>query len=186
MPAAIPYLASDPAKTARWAALLAPHRNRRLVGLVWAGAPRPADRQANAVDRRRSLPLSALAPLSGVPDVQFVSLQKGPAASQAPAPSGFDLLDLTAGLQDFTDTAALIANLDLVISVDTSVAHLAGALGRPVWLLSRFDGCWRWLLDRDDSPWYPSLRLFRQPQPGDWPSVIVAVRRALKDWVAGP
>ena len=84
---------------------------------------------------------------------------------------------------DLADTAALIAGLDLVIGVDTAVVHLAGALARPVWVLSRFDGCWRWLHDRDDSPWYPTLRLFRQPCPGDWDSVIAAVRAALGERV---
>jgi ADP-heptose:LPS heptosyltransferase len=87
--------------------------------------------------------------------------------------------DWTGDLHDFSDTAALIAGLDLVISVDTAVAHLAGALGKPVWLLNRYDTCWRWLLDRDDSPWYPTLRQFRQPAPGDWDAVIAAVSAAL-------
>jgi hypothetical protein len=90
------------------------------------------------------------------------------------------LHDFTADLHDFEDTAALIVNLDLVISIDTSVAHLAGALGKPVWLLNRFDTCWRWLLNRDDSPWYRTLRQFRQPGPGDWNSVIREVRDALR------
>ena len=90
------------------------------------------------------------------------------------------LHDFTADLHDFADTAALIDGLDLVISVDTAVAHLAGALGKPVWLLNRFDTCWRWLLARDDSPWYPALRQFRQPSPGDWHSVIGAARDALQ------
>ena len=95
------------------------------------------------------------------------------------------LHDFTADLHDFEDTAALIVNLDLVISVDTAVAHLAGALGKPVWLLNRFDTDWRWLLNRDDSPWYPTLRQFRQPHPGDWDSVICAARDALQLVVAG-
>ena len=95
------------------------------------------------------------------------------------------LHDFTADLHDFEDTAALIVNLDLVISVDTSVAHLAGALGKPVWLLNRFDTCWRWLLNRDDSPWYPTLRQFRQPRPGDWNSAVCAARDALQRLTAG-
>jgi len=95
------------------------------------------------------------------------------------------LHDFPAALHDFADTAALVANVDLVISVDTSVAHLAGALGKPVWLLNRFDTCWRWLLNRDDSPWYPQLRQFRQPSPGDWGSVIQAARDALQRLAAG-
>jgi hypothetical protein len=96
------------------------------------------------------------------------------------------LTDLTSELNDFADTAALIEALDLVISVDTSVAHLAGALGKPVWLLNRFDTCWRWLLEREDSPWYPSMRLFRQPAPGNWTNVIGAVRAALQQLAAAP
>jgi hypothetical protein len=107
--------------------------------------------------------------------IQFYSLQKdGPGASKE-----LGLIDLMDECRDFVDTAALICNLDLVISVDTSVAHLAGALGKPVWLLNRFDGCWRWLQDREDSPWYPTMRLFRQPSPSDWQSVILRVRREL-------
>jgi hypothetical protein len=127
-----------------------------------------------------------MAPLGEVSGVSLVSLQKGePAAPAADPPRGMALHDFTADLADFADTACLIAQLDLVISVDTAVAHLAGALGKPVWLLNRFDTCWRWLLDRDDSPWYPRLRQFRQPRPGDWDSVIGAVRNALRDLAAG-
>src|SRR5271170_327286 len=112
-------------------------------------------------------------------------LQKdGPAAQAADPAHGLMLHDFTADLRDFEDTAALIVNLDLVISVDTSVAHLAGALGKPVWLLNRFDTCWRWLLNRDDSPWYPTLRQFRQPRPGDWNSVVCTARDALQRLVA--
>jgi hypothetical protein len=183
IPATIPYLAAEPDAVEAWSRRLGPGRR---IGLVWAGAPRHADRAAFAVDRRRSLTLAALAPLGGLPETRFISLQKGPPAAQAKEPpAALDLFDPTDELHDFADTAALIANLDLVISVDTSVAHLVGALGRPVWLLSRFDGCWRWLLDRADSPWYPTMRLFRQPAPGDWDSVIMAARAALQDWVRG-
>jgi ADP-heptose:LPS heptosyltransferase len=121
-----------------------------------------------------------LAPLAAASGVQFISLQIGePAAEAREPPDGLRLVDWTAELGDFADTAALVAGLDLVISVDTSVAHLAGALGRPVWILSRFDGCWRWLEDRDDSPWYPTARLFRQPDPGAWDPVIASVAEAL-------
>jgi hypothetical protein len=95
------------------------------------------------------------------------------------AECGLTVIDLMAEVTDFADTAALVANLDLVISVDTSVAHLAGALGRPVWLLSRYDGCWRWLHGRDDSPWYPGMRIYRQERPGDWSGVIRRVRSDL-------
>ena len=186
IPAAIPYLSAEPAAVEAWAERLKGLGGGCRIGLVWAGAPRADDRRAFAVDRRRSLALAALAPLGGLAETCFISLQKGPPAAQAKTPpAGLALFDPTANLGDFADTAALIANLDLVISVDTSVAHLAGALGRPVWLLSRFDGCWRWLLDRADSPWYPTLRLFRQPTPGDWDSVVMAVRAALLDRLRG-
>ena len=127
-----------------------------------------------------------MAPLGKVSGVQFVSLQKGPPAAEAARPpQGMKLHDFTSDLHDFADTAALIDCLDLVISVDTSVVHLAGALGKPVWLLNRFDTDWRWLQNRDDSPWYPSLRQFRQPTPGDWQSVISRARDALQRLAAG-
>ena len=103
----------------------------------------------------------------------------------ADPPAGLALHDFTAALHDFADTAALVDGLDLVISVDTSVVHLAAALGKPVWLMNRFDTCWRWLLGRDDSPWYPQLRQFRQPAPGDWDSVIRQVRDSLQRLAAG-
>ena len=106
----------------------------------------------------------------------FVSLQLGPPARQI-ATAPFPLIDVADRLTDFADTAALIEALDLVITVDTAVAHLAGALGKPVWLLNRFDACWRWPGTRDDSPWYPTMRLFRQTAPGDWAGVIAARRR---------
>jgi len=105
-------------------------------------------------------------------------MQKGKPTEQLQS-AGFDILDFTSELDDFADTAALVANLDLVISVDTSVVHLAGALGKPVWLLSRFDGCWRWMLEREDSPWYPSLRVFRQEEPLAWGPLLERVAREL-------
>ena len=180
IPAATPYLSADPALAAYWQQRLVGLDGLR-IGLVWAGGrwlDRPA---AAAVDRRRSLDLEALAPLTQVSGVSFVSLQTdGPAAEAADPPHGMMLHDFTADLHDFEDTAALIVNLDLVISVDTAVAHLAGALGKPVWLLNRFDTDWRWLLNRDDSPWYPTLRQFRQPSPGDWDRAVCAARDALQ------
>ncbi|HEX3407385.1 MAG TPA: tetratricopeptide repeat protein [Caulobacteraceae bacterium] len=176
VPAATPYLAVDPTAAAGWASRLATLPGRR-VGLVWAGAARREHPANAAIDARRSLRLAQLAPLAAA-DVQFVSLQIGEPAAEA-APPGLGLVDWTAEIGDFADTAALVAGLDLVITVDTSVAHLAGALGRPVWILSRFDGCWRWLEDRDDSPWYPTARIFRQPAPGVWDAVIASVAAAL-------
>jgi tetratricopeptide (TPR) repeat protein len=179
IPAGAPYLTVDRDSSATFARRLADLPGRK-VGLVWAGASRRHSPMLAAIDARRSLRLDQLAPLAAVPGVQFVSLQIGePAAQAADPPAGLRLVDCTAGLSDFADTAALVANLDLVITVDTAVAHLAGALGRPVWILSRYDGCWRWLADRDDSPWYPTARLFRQAAPGAWRRAIAAVATAL-------
>jgi Flp pilus assembly protein TadD len=166
IPATVPYLHADAAEAAVWRARLGGPGLR--VGLAWAGNPRRHLRAVAAVDRRRSLPPELLAPLLAQPGPRFVSLQKdGP-----PALADAKVIDLMAEVHDFAATAALIENLDLVISVDTAVAHLAGALGRPVWLLDRFDSCWRWLGARRDSPWYPTLRRYRQPRWGDWASVV--------------
>ncbi len=179
IPAATPYLAADPAAAAAWARRLAALPGRK-VGLVWAGASRREHPAAAAIDARRSLRLAQLAPLAAAAGVQFVSLQVGePAGEAQDPPGGLQLVDWTGELADFADTAALVAGLDLVVTVDTAVAHLAGALGRPVWILSRYDGCWRWLEHRDDSPWYPTARLFRQPAPGDWATPIAELAAAL-------
>jgi Flp pilus assembly protein TadD len=173
IPRQVPYLHADPALAEVWKNRVA-LPDRRRVGLVWAG------RAAHKNDRRRSMTLKQLAPLAEMREAQFFSLQKGDAAAQAAAPpAGMELIDLTADLHDFADTAALIANLDLVITVDTSVAHLAGAMGRPVWVLLPFNPDWRWMLEREDSPWYPTLRLFRQKTPGDWAGVVERVREAV-------
>jgi tetratricopeptide (TPR) repeat protein len=149
------------------------------VGLVWAGSPRPDEARAHHADRRRSLALAAFAPLAGMPGLALYSLQHGTAAG-APPPPGLALIDLMAGVADFADTAALLAPLDLVIAVDTSVAHLAATMGKPVWLLSRFDACWRWLDARDDTPWYPTMRLYRQAEPGAWAPVLARLARDLR------
>lgn len=178
IPAPARYLAAAPGP---WSEALAPLRDNRLIGLVWAGSSRDSQPHAAAIDRRRSMPLAALSPLFDVPGQAFVSLQLGPPAAQAAwALPGRTLHDPTAVLADFADTAALIMALDLVISVDTSVAHLAAALGKPVWLLNRYDTCWRWGREGTDSVWYPSVRQFRQPAPGDWGSVSAAVAAALR------
>ncbi|HEY8873034.1 MAG TPA: glycosyltransferase family 9 protein, partial [Stellaceae bacterium] len=181
IPAATPYLAADPARTADWRRRLAGLDGLR-VGLVWAGGQHP-----NAtVNRHRSITLDTMAPLGDASGASFISLQKGEPATQTKnAPGGMALHDFTADLGDFDDTAALIEALDLVISVDTAIAHLTGALGKPIWLLNRFDTEWRWLVGRDDSPWYPHLRQFRQPAPGDWSNVIRAARDALRRLAAG-
>lgn len=148
------------------------------VGLVWAGNSREHDAQHAAIDARRSITLDLMAPLLATRGCRFFSLQKGAAAKELQK-SAQHMRDFSAEWSDFADTAALLANLDLVISVDTAAAHLAGAMGKPIWLLNRFDSCWRWLLDRDDSPWYSRLRQFRQPASGEWQPVIAAVAAAL-------
>jgi Flp pilus assembly protein TadD len=173
IPNVVPYLHADPAQVAAWRTRLAAMDDRGVrVGIVWAGNPREHMPSGSAVDRRRSIGPGPLAPLFDVPGVHFISLQKGGPA----APAAYRLTDFMAEMDDFADTAALVANLDLVISVDTSVAHLSAALGRPVWLLDRFDSDWRWLVGRADSPWYPTLLVFRQPGPGDWRDVVEAIR----------
>jgi tetratricopeptide (TPR) repeat protein len=150
----------------------------RRIGLVWAGQARPTAPGFLTLDRRRSAGLAAFAPLAQVPGVTFVSLQAGPPARQ-PAPPGLVLEDAMAEVTDFLDTAAIIATLDAVISVDTSVVHLAGLVGKPVLLLDRYDGCWRRLHGRTDSPWYPRLRIFRQENPGDWSGPMARIAAAL-------
>jgi tetratricopeptide (TPR) repeat protein len=176
IPAEFPYFAVDQQTTSSWRERLAPLSGLK-IGLAWAGNP---DRVA--MDRRRSIPLVQWENLLTVPDAAFISLQKGPAAAQLPATAfAGRMADWTAELNDFADTAALIDALDLVIGVDTAVVHLAGALGKPVWLLNRADTDWRWQLGRDDSPWYPSLRQFRQTRARVWEDVIERVRDALAD-----
>ena len=178
VPSAVPYLRTDPGKRAQWHARLANDAGLK-VGLVWAGDP------SHVRDRYRSIALEALAPLAQVQGVQFYSLQKGAAAAQMEVPpDGMRITDLGPELDDFSDTAALLETLDLLISVDTSVAHLAGALGRPVWLLTPTPPEWRWMTGRDDSPWYPTMRLFRQARQGEWRPVVERMTDALAVAVA--
>ncbi|WP_038712766.1 tetratricopeptide repeat protein [Burkholderia sp. lig30] len=182
IPAATRYLRPDESAVQHWEERLASGAAPALkVGLVWAGGHRPHVAELRKNDARRSVALELLRPILDVPQVQFYSLQKGAPAQQLPARPEFAerIVDHTHAFADFADTAAFVDNLDLVITVDTAVAHLAGAMGKPVWIMNRFDTCWRWLLDRTDSPWYPSARLFRQPALGDWDSVVAAVRDAL-------
>jgi tetratricopeptide (TPR) repeat protein len=178
IPAAVPYLAPDPARVRHWRGRLGQAGLR--VGLVWRGFG------GHVNDANRSLPdLACLAPLWQAPGVSFVSLQRGMdgelAAAAAP---GLALLDLGAGIADFADTAAIVSLLDLVICVDTAVAHVAGALATPCWvLLPAVHPDWRWMEDRADSPWYPGvLKLYRQTLPGDWRAVVDAVATDLADW----
>jgi Flp pilus assembly protein TadD len=183
MPAPIPYLRADPGLTELWRSRL-PFGAVR-VGLVWAGQARPMLPGFVTLDGRRSMTLATLGTLATVPGVVFVSLQHGPEAAQAGTPPpGMTLFDAMPAVTDFADTAAIIANLDLVISVDTSVLHLAGAMGKPVFLLDRYDHCWRWLSGRPDSPWYPALRIFRQTRIGDWTSVLQQATDSLAEFAA--
>ena len=179
IPADVPYLGVDPEREARWRAELSTKRLK--VGLVFGGNPQ------NLEDRYRSVPMKALAALGAVEGVQFYSLQKGAReADAASPPEGFDLVNLGPKLADFADTAAAISQMDLVISVCTSVAHLTGALGKPLWVMLHRAADWRWLTDRDDSPWYPTARLFRQRRRGDWTEVVDRVRTALRERVREP
>jgi tetratricopeptide (TPR) repeat protein/ADP-heptose:LPS heptosyltransferase len=172
VPADIPYLAADPARVERWRLRLAALEAPR-VAIVWAG------NSAHANDRNRSLPFAKLAPLWRDARARFIGLQRDLRAGDAELIAAAPLLNLGPELVDFDDTAAVLAGCDLVIAVDTSVAHLAGALGRPLWMLLPFAADWRWTKDADRSPWYPSARLYRQPRPGDWDDVVARVARDL-------
>jgi Flp pilus assembly protein TadD len=184
IPAEVPYLRADPARVSDWRERLSGLRGRR-IGLVWGAGARIGDAEMVSIEQRKSLPLMALAPLTDVAGCDFVSIQYGPALKQAASPPpGMVLHEYSVHIKNFSDTAALMENLDLVISVCTSTAHLAGALARPVWLLNRFDTDWRWFFDRTDSPWYPTMRIFRQPRSGDWASVVRSVTDALRSFVA--
>jgi len=191
IPRTVPYLHADAAAAVIWRERIAglgsslrpsglpqsrdPSGPDLKVGLVWAGNP------AHKNDRNRSLKPANLARLADVPGVRFISLQKDAATAEArTAPAGMELIDVAEELKDFDDTAAVLANLDLIIAVDTAVVHLAGAMGRPVWTLLPYAPDWRWLRERGDSPWYPTMRLFRQPSIGDWDSVIAKVREQLQ------
>jgi len=175
IPRNVPYLSADAARREFWREWLAESDAALKVGLVWAGRP------THTGDRARSMQLRQLLPLFRVPEVDFVSLMFDRGIGQiAQLPGRQPLRDPSAHLADFADTAALVAELDLVIAVDTAVAHLAGALGKPVWVLLPFSPDWRWMLGRDDSPWYPTARLFRQQRPAQWDSVIAAVRKELQ------
>lgn len=172
IPATIPYLAADPAKVARWADVLGPKRLPR-IGLSWSG------RASYLLDRHRSVGLEQLAPLLAAP-AEFIALQKDLRGSDRAALAAHARVRHVGDLlADFSDTAALAQNLDLVISVDTVGAHLAGALGIPTWILLPFIPDWRWMMSRADTPWYPGARLFRQPAPGDWTTVVAQVADAL-------
>jgi tetratricopeptide (TPR) repeat protein len=183
VPADVPYLFVDAELTETWARRLSTHAGLR-VGIVWQGNPQAWDRELHRRDKSRSIPLRFFEPLSRVPGVQLFSLQRGFGIEQmAQVADRFPIIDLGSQFDDFSDTAAAMKNLDLVISSCTSPAHLAGALGVPIWVALGFSPCWRWLLDRDDSPWYPTMRLFRQKSPGDWTGVFERIAEALQEFV---
>ena len=175
IPSHVPYLSIPDVAQKSADKLPWPARGLR-VGLVWGATPRPFE------DSDRSIPLSAFDPILSVEGAHFFSLQIGPQSAQLEAVAAL-VTDLCGNIQDFADTAALVAHLDLVITVDTSVAHIAGALAKPTWILLPFASDWRWLTHREDSPWYPTVRLFRQPRPRDWRSVIERVGDELKSLV---
>lgn len=174
LPGPIPYLAPPAERVARWQAIVPPPLGKLRVGLVWAGNPRHRN------DHQRSCPMDALAPLLALPGIDFFSLQMPSPGKHLPA----GIRDITPGIGDFADTAALLENLDLLIAVDTAVVHLAGALGRPAWILLAQDADWRWLHDRKDSPWYPSIRLYRQKMPGQWLPLLETVASDLQAVIA--
>jgi tetratricopeptide (TPR) repeat protein len=174
IPSEVPYLKPAAALLEKWGGIVGPKNGLRRVGLVWAG------RGDHQYDRNRSMTLGDFAPLARIGGVEFYSLQKGAPEGQAlDPPAGMVLKDHSAMFSDLAETAALIAHMDLVIAVDTAVAHLAGAMGRPVWVMLAFAPDWRWMLDRPDSPWYPSMRLFRQESIGDWGDVLQEVGQHL-------
>ncbi len=179
IPQTIPYLSVDKDLVRAWQLRLNSEAKKWKVGLVWAGNPEHLN------DRNRSCSLEILSPLLQIKNVQFFSLQKGRGSEKDDRSSrDLGLFDLTAYIRDFSDTAALIKNLDLVVSVDTAVAHLAGAIGKRVWTLLPYNPDWRWLLERKDSPWYPTMCLYRQSTPGDWMGVIQRVKEDLSVLVA--
>ncbi len=172
-PAGVPYLKASDDNVNRWKLIISGHRMK--IGIVWAGNP------AHGNDRNRSCRLSDFARLSRLSGIDWYSLQKDHGKEQIrDMPDGMNIIDLGGELADFHDTAGVITNLDLVISVDTAVVHLAGALGKPVWTLLPFVPDWRWMLDQEDTPWYPTMTLFRQTEKGDWQSVFDQVADRLE------
>jgi len=173
IPNQTPYLSAPTDALIKWKAIV-PRGAKLKVGIVWKGNP------THENDANRSVPFALLEPLLDLNHVDFVNLQMGLSITESDAfQNRSNCVDPTSDILDYADTAALIAQLDLVISADTSVAHLAGALGKPVWILLPFSPDWRWMLDRKDSPWYPSAQLFRQPKPQAWTPVISALTASL-------
>jgi hypothetical protein len=179
VPAAIPYLFADPARVAHWRQELAREPGLR-VGIAWQGNPNYPG------DHHRSMPLAVFAPLAAVPGVRLFSLQKGFGSEQLPALADrFPVVDLGNVPGGLDEAAAIIMNLDLVIACDTSLIHLAGALGVRAWIAVQPAPNFRWLLGRNDSPWYPTVRIFRQSQLGNWPEVFARIASELRELSAG-
>jgi hypothetical protein len=176
IPARIPYLSAEPDRVARWKERIGAYGFK--IGIGWQGKP-------NGQDNHKHIPLEEFIPLTRIPQVRLISLQHGNGVDQLarlPADVKIETLgdDFDSGPDAFIDTAAVMANLDLIISSCTSIPHLAGALGRPTWIVLKHVPDWRWLLDREDSPWYPTMRLFRQPERDDWTSVFSKIERELR------
>jgi tetratricopeptide (TPR) repeat protein len=178
IPKNVPYLRAHPPMMQKWHERLADHQSRLKIGLVWSGRAQPPG---------RSIPLPMLAPLAQAPGTTFISLQFGDPARQASTkpPAGMQILNWSDELRSFADTASLLANIDLLVTIDTSTAHLAGAMGKPVWVMLPAVPDWRWMLDRSDSPWYPTMRLFRQSRAGDWSGPVEQLAAALRSFTAG-
>jgi tetratricopeptide (TPR) repeat protein len=179
IPAAVPYLFVPKDIEQKWASRIAKTSNKLKVGLVWSGSSFADAIRGDLRAQARNLDFGELMPLLNCPNVDFYSLQFGEKGNAAVEGGAGQLIDPMKDVSDFLDTAALIKNLDLVITVDTSVAHLAGALGKNVWIMSRYDACWRWLNNQSKNPWYPTARIFGQPKQGDWVSVIAEVKSEL-------
>ncbi|MBU3625235.1 tetratricopeptide repeat protein [Polynucleobacter sp. JS-Safj-400b-B2] len=184
IPNQIPYLDVNQAQKSSYEQGIVNNQNLR-VGLIWNGGFRAEHPELWAINKRRNIELDQIAVLKDIPGVDFFGLQKGdPAESELAARKDQvwpELINCVHLLNDFSDTAALMDCLDLIISVDTSSAHLAGALGKPVWILNRYDSCWRWLRGRENSPWYPTAKIYQQKQPGNWDEVVARVRLDLND-----
>ena len=188
IPREVPYLFSNVKANAVWKEKMP--GDKLKVGIVWAGNPRKQEVKFRVIDGRRTVTLDMLKPILDVENIDFYALQKGGEAEAQQydeylmygisKPKFANLTNLMPDVTDWADTAAIVANLDLVITVDTAVAHLVGAMGKPVWILSRFDACWRWLQNRPDSPWYPTARVFGQTEPGNWTPIIQQVADLLK------
>jgi ADP-heptose:LPS heptosyltransferase len=180
IPNSFPYVKADPVKKEYWRKELASRTTKFKVGLVWEGG------HFQPENFLRSNSLAAYAPLAGVPNVAFFGLQKGPAEEQCKSPpEGMDFTNLGPYIKDFSDTAAILDNLDLLISIDTSVIHVAGALNKPIWMLLAWSPGHMWMFKRLDTPWYPTVRIFRQPAFKDWATPVSQVKEELNKLVNG-